>query len=186
MKYIKLYEESDELDKYFSDTFSPLEDLKRLCIENYTINDDFSVDVNGDVNLSGKLYSLEKLSLRYLPIKFRNVYGTFDCSNNSLLSLDGCPNYIDGDFLCHRNKLKNLVGGPVEVTGFYYCSNSGIESLEGMALEIGTIFNCLDCNISELDSISNVEGNIYCNDNVDLTKFKGYCKGIVTSKKTEN
>ena len=49
--------------------------LKSYNVENYTINDDLSVDVSGVVDLSGK-------SLIMIPVKFRNVSGNFDCNNS--------------------------------------------------------------------------------------------------------
>jgi hypothetical protein len=30
----------------------------------------------------------------------------------------------------------------------------------------------------DLDSISNVNGTIFCDDNIDTSKFEGYCKEI--------
>ena len=58
--------------------------LKEYKVIKYTINEDLSVDVDGNVSLS-KLYIVE------LPVKFRNVSGDFWCNNNKLTSLIGCP-----------------------------------------------------------------------------------------------
>ena len=49
-------------------------------IINYTINKDFSIDVNENVNLSNR-------GLKKLPLKFNKVNGYFDCSRNNLTSL---------------------------------------------------------------------------------------------------
>ena len=57
--------------------------LNEMEVENFTINDDLTVDVNGNVNLFGK-------GLTSLPVQFGKVKGYFSCSNNQLTSL-GCP-----------------------------------------------------------------------------------------------
>ena len=68
-------------------------------IKNYTINDDFTIDVNGDVNLYNQ-------SLTCFPsfIKFNEVSGYFDCTNNQLTSLEGCPTIVGASFYCWNNK----------------------------------------------------------------------------------
>ncbi len=72
-------------------------------IKNYTINQDGSIDVNGNVNLSS-------LELTELPLKFNRVSGYFSCSLNKLTSLEGCPSYVGGDFYCSWNELTSLDG----------------------------------------------------------------------------
>lgn len=56
--------------------------LKEYDIENYTINDDFTINVNGFVNISNK-------NLKEFPeyIQFGVVRGSFDCSYCHLKSL---------------------------------------------------------------------------------------------------
>ena len=51
--------------------------LDEYGVKNYTINDDFTIDVNGDVNLEGK-------DICKFPdyIQFGVVNGSFDCSFN--------------------------------------------------------------------------------------------------------
>ena len=58
--------------------------------QNYTINDDLSIDVYTNVNLS-------RLGLKELPLKFNNVIGDFHCDQNKLTSLVDLPNYISGN-----------------------------------------------------------------------------------------
>jgi hypothetical protein len=71
---------------------------KKWGIENYTINDDGSIDVQGNVDLSD-------MGLTKLPIKFRNVTGYFYCSYNQLVTLEGSPQRVGGDFYCYNNQL---------------------------------------------------------------------------------
>jgi hypothetical protein len=78
-------------------------------LENYTINPDNTIDVNGDVNLNDRLGDMEKL-----PVKFKKVSGYFDCSWNNLTTLEYCPKFVGehfcGDILTHHI-LGNVQGG---------------------------------------------------------------------------
>ncbi len=59
--------------------------LDEMDIENYTINDDLTVDIRGNVDLFGK-------DLTHIPIQFGTVSGWFDVKcNPRLTSLDGFP-----------------------------------------------------------------------------------------------
>ncbi len=102
--------------------------LDSYGVENYTINNDLTVDVHGDVNLRNKTtgdviptdYNFagelnhtvvdEKLSA--IPFQFGIVEGSFDISGNSygidfessgLTSLKGAPREVKGDFDCSEN-----------------------------------------------------------------------------------
>jgi hypothetical protein len=60
--------------KLFKESVDSEFKIHKICkeykIKNYTINDDLSIDVDGDVDLSNK-------SLIKIPIKFRKVSGNF-------------------------------------------------------------------------------------------------------------
>jgi hypothetical protein len=73
--------------------------LDEMGVENYTINDDLTIDVNGDLRIG--LYE----DLDEIPefIQFNKVYGNFYCNDNNLTSLRGCPTYVSGDFDCSSN-----------------------------------------------------------------------------------
>ena len=75
--------------------------LEEMEVENYTINDDLTIDVNGRVDLRYR-----NLSSFSSFIKFRNVEGYFYCSSNQLTSLEGCPQSVGGGFYCSGNKKK--------------------------------------------------------------------------------
>ena len=149
MKHIKLFENFDS------------ESIDEICgkygIRNYTINDDGSVDVEGDLSLSDK-------GLYKLPLKIKRVNGDFYCSynrfstllgfpeyvsgnfycsdNNKLISLEGCPSYVGGLFACVRNNLNDLKYSPGYVGGDFYCSESGLNNLIGLNCDIGGMFYC--------------------------------------------
>jgi hypothetical protein len=85
-------------------------------LENYTINSDNTIDVNGRVNLCNKLGDMEKL-----PVKFGKVSGWFNCKWNKLTTLEGCPKYIGDYFDCYENKLTSLEYCPKYIGGNFYC-----------------------------------------------------------------
>jgi hypothetical protein len=95
---------------------------KYLYVENYTINPDDTIDVNGDVGLNRMLGNMKKL-----PVKFGKVSGGFYCEENKLTTLDGCPKYVGRDFYCYNNKLSTLKGiEKCEILGDFYCDDNNI------------------------------------------------------------
>ncbi len=97
--------------------------LDKYGVENYTINDDLTVDVAGGVLLNKK-------ELTAIDVKFNLVQGHFNCSNNKLSSLEGCPEKINGNFDCSKNLLNSLEFGPKKISGGYTFSESDINNFE--------------------------------------------------------
>jgi hypothetical protein len=87
--------ESDQEPKQSRDQIKAW--LDSMGINNYTINPDLSVDVDGDVALVNK-------GLKSIPIQFGAVNGNFDCNYNQLTSLQGGPREVGGNFDCSYNK----------------------------------------------------------------------------------
>jgi hypothetical protein len=114
-------------------------------IEDYTINEDGSIDVDGNVYISYK-------RLTKLPLKFGRVTSDFYCHNNNLTSLEGCPKWVGRNFDCHNNNLTTLEGGPESVGDGFYCHNNNLTSLKG--------------------SPSSIDGDFFCNNN-QLTTLEG-------------
>lgn len=147
MKHIRRFNESKE----------SIESIcKKYGITNYTINDDGSIDVDGNVNLFNK-------GLTNLPLKFRNVTGSFDCRSNKLVSLEGAPKSLDYSFNCSFNKLTNLEGAP-QSTGHFYCSDNQLTTLEGAPKSTLGTFNCSNNQLVNLDFAPSCKG-LYCYDN---------------------
>jgi hypothetical protein len=92
---------------------------KQYDIKNYTINDDGSIDVNGEVNLYKK-------GLTELPLTFNKVNGYFDCGNNILTSLKGSPRWVGSSFYCNWNRLTSLEFGPEYVGSDFSCNNNNL------------------------------------------------------------
>jgi hypothetical protein len=148
------------------------QDIDSICrkygIENYTINTDGSIDVDGYVNLSTE-------GLTKLPLKFGNVTGYFYCSRNQLTTLEGCPESVDGDFYCFHNQLTTLEGGPKSVGGYFDCTDNQLTTLEGCPKSVGGYFNCSDNQLTTLEGCPKRVGGGYfnCSDN-QLTNFHGF------------
>jgi len=72
--------------------------LDEMGVINYTINDDLTIDCTTTVNLHLK-------NLDEIPdyINFNRVNGSFSCAHNNLISLRGCPKYVNGNFYCCSN-----------------------------------------------------------------------------------
>jgi hypothetical protein len=163
MKHIKLFESMTEIevDKI----------CKKYKIENWTLNPDGTVDVNGYVDLS-------RQKLIKLPIKFGRVTGNFWCSYNQLTSLEGCPKEIGGSFFCHYNKLTSLEGCPIEIGGGFWCSYNQLTSLEGCPTEIGGGFWCYNNQLTSLEGCpTEIGGSFLCHRN-QLTSLEGCPKEI--------
>lgn len=134
--------------------------LEQQNVQNYTINDDFTIDVDGDINLF-------KTDLIEIPdyIQFGVIRGNFDCSSNHLSSLRGCPRKVDGFFNCSFNKLTSLEGSPEKVKGGFYCGSNQLTSLEGAPKEVDDFY----CNNNQLISLKGapkkVGGDFYCSNN---------------------
>jgi hypothetical protein len=126
-----------------------IDDLcKEFKIENYTINDDKSIDVVGNVRIN-HAYSTP----RSLPLSFGKVLGDFDCSLNGLTTLIGCPVSVSGSFACSQNSLSSLEYCPNEVGNDFKCSHNILSTLEYCPKKIG--------------------GNLECHNNWKLTSLKG-------------
>jgi hypothetical protein len=129
-------------------------------INDYQIRDDVSIDVNGGVNLWRTLGGLEQLLLT-----FNEVRGDFDCDNNNLTTLEGCPKEISGDFNCSRNKITSLEHSPIIVNVNFLCwGNDYITSLEGLEnTYIGGVLFIDDCgSLYSLKGFPKNVGSFYC------------------------
>lgn len=126
--------------------------LNKYKIKNTTINRDFTVDVEGDVNLEGEL-------LNEIPFQFGKVTGNFNCCNNNLTSLKGSPKYVGRDFSCGYNKLTSLKGSPEYVGGRFWGRSNKLTSLEGAPDYIGGSCN-FDVNVElkSLKGLKNIRG----------------------------
>ena len=129
MRYIKPFNEninSSEIEAI----------CEKYNIKNYIINEDGSIDVDGNVDLYDK-------KLKVLPLKFRKVSGYFKCSFNELTSLKGSPQSVGGWFDCNDNQLTSLEGAPQSIGGDFFCCGNQLTSLEGGPQSVGGDFSCV-------------------------------------------
>ncbi|MCK9475615.1 MAG: hypothetical protein M0R46_06845 [Candidatus Muirbacterium halophilum] len=152
MKYLKNFNENINR--------SEIEAIcKKYNIKNYIINEDGSIDVDGDFYLYNK-------KLKVLPLNFRNVTGDFYCSYNQLTSLMGCPQSVGGDFRCYSNQLTSLEGAPHTIGENFDCNNNQLTSLVGSPQNIGGIFNCSDNQLTTLEGVPQRVGKYFsCGNN---------------------
>jgi len=166
MKYLKkwkLFENHDEIHSI----------CEKYGIENYTINSDGSIDVDGDVELD-----VDDVVLTKLPLMFNHISGHFYCSNNQLTNLEGAPKKVGGVFTCNDNQLTSLEGAPKEVGDSFYCNNNQLTSLEGCPKKVGGVFSCSDNQLTSLEGgPKEVCGSFYCYNN-KLTSLEGAPKKV--------
>ncbi len=117
-----------------TDTISDALKEKYNLIYNYETG---RYDCDGDIKIADDL-----IENGHLRITFGTVKGEFDCIENCLSSLVGCPIRVDGDFICFDNRLKTLQGAPKYVGGGFFCDYNYLESLKGAPEEVGGHFAC--------------------------------------------
>ncbi len=154
-----------------------LNKIKELCeffeIQNYTINSDGSVDVNGDVILS------EYDGLHWIPIKFNKVSGDFRCNASELTTLKNAPREVGGDFEVGFNDITSLENSPIYVGGTYYVGNNSITSLEHLPKKL----HDFNANHNKLRSLEHMPSEITGYFSVDHNKLKTleHCPSIIGS-----
>ena len=140
--------------------------LDNLEIKNYTINEDLTVDVTGNIKIDYRV-------LKVIPVQFGVVTGDFSCNDNKLTTLQGGPTKVGGNFSCNGNQLTTLQGGPTEVGGNFDCSNNQLTTLKGGPTKVGEDFYCGNNQLTTLQGGPiKVGGTFYCGDN-KLTTLEG-------------
>jgi len=148
--------------------------LQEMKIENTTINEDLTVDVAGEASIAYE-------SLITIPVQFNYVGGYFDCSNNKLQSLKGCPKIVASTFMCNDNELISLEDAPSIVGGDYNLMHNFVKNLKYTPLHISGYFNCSRNRLESLE-----HGPVVVKDDFDcsinkLTSLK-YCPKYIGGK----
>ena len=144
-------------------TKAELDLLNRAVEGSYTLNDDDTIDVQGNVDLSDKC-------LTVIPFKFSKISGYFDCSYNQLTSFNGLESLtvIGGSFWCNNNKLTSFNGldSLTVIGGGIYCSCNQLNSFNGFPLSYhGKLYLGNEMELpKELPKELNVLATIYFND----------------------
>jgi hypothetical protein len=133
MKHIKPYKIFESVGPNFPTTRDGVIELCREYeIENYTINDDLSIDTDGSIDLS-------ELPLDYLPLRFNYIGNSFECDASGLKTLEGCPKTVDGHFHCYNNKLTDLEHFP-EINGNVHIDENAVYYLVHTFIKNGDNF----------------------------------------------
>lgn len=161
---IKLFEQfnNEQIIKDFAEKY---------IIGKYSINEDGSVDVTGDVKV---INTSPQSKLINIPIRFNKISGDFRINGNYITSLEGCPKWVGGEFNCSANELTSLLHSPDYVGGNFSCSYNDITSLKDCPKEIGGSFFCTSNDLSTLEGIPNIiYGELRCNIN-NIRTLKGF------------
>ena len=141
--------------------------LYNLEIKNYTINEDLTVDVTGDVIIDYKTLKIMP------PVQFGVVTGNFNCDGNELTTLQGGPTEVGGNFYCSSNQLTTLQGGPTKVGGYFVCAYNELTTLQGGPTEVGKNFYCNDNQLTTLQGGPTKVGGYFNCSNNQLTTLQG-------------
>jgi hypothetical protein len=140
---------------------------KQYNIKNYTINDDESIDVNGNVYLNN-------IKLTKLPLTFNKVSGDFWCGNNQLTTLKGSPHWVGKNFHCDKNELTDLKFCPKNIGGVFFCYDNRLTSLEHSPDYVGGDFDCCDNQLTDNFCETEIRGDFYTNKNQEGLVIIGY------------
>lgn len=144
--------------------------LKEMKIEKYRINKDLTIDVDQCVKLI--------LKIKELPVKFNIVKGDF-FAKESLTTLKGFPEIVQGDFFCQNTDIENLDNFPREIHGRINLLNNKLTSLKGIPSIIYNDFSCKRNKLTSLQYCSQeIRGDFHCSENL-LTDLK-YFPQIIT------
>lgn len=152
----------DHISKYLKER-SITKFLEENRVLRYTINDDLSVDVDGDVDISNNpiSYYHNDKSYNTIPCKFNNISGYFDCSHNQLSSFENFPNSVGSDLRADHNSFTSLDGFKTSVGDRLDITHNLIESvtnLNGMNLDnVDLSSNPIKHISSEVINMSNFE-----------------------------
>lgn len=122
------------------------DEIKVVCdnlrIDDYGVNDDYSIDVYGNVLI------METEFIK-LPIKFKHIIGYFSICKNKLNSLIGSPKEVGDFFNCSDNNLGSLEWGP-EITSGFDCSKNKLTSLNFGPKFVYEDYSCSDNLLTSL------------------------------------
>jgi hypothetical protein len=74
--------------------------LDKMKVEDYIINDDYTIDVNRSV-------SFHLIDIGEFPsfINFNRVNGSFSFAHSKMITLRGCPKFVKNNFYCGGNMI---------------------------------------------------------------------------------
>ncbi len=101
--------------------------------------------------------------LEIIPLQFYHVDGSFNCANNQLISLKGCPILVSGNFYCYVNQLTSLKYCPPSVGKTFSCDHNQLTSLRDCPQSIVGDFSCSHNQLASLQyGPQEIYGNFVC------------------------
>lgn len=177
--------------------------LNEHNVQNYTINDDLTIDYHPEVLHGSKdrfyMVNLQKYNEPELPdyIQFGEVGGTFLVSYSQISSLRGfpkkclrlclhrCPNItslkgcqevVEDIDVSYCTSLTSLEGLPKKISGSFDCQGcSSLKDLKG-APKVGASFSCEDCyNLESLEDLKLgvIRGSFCCDGCIKIKNLIG-------------
>ena len=103
--------------------------------------------------------------------------GNFNCYENNLTSLIGCPKSVGGCFYCWNNKIRTFEGFPYHIGGHFFCEENPIFELwklfeDTTKVELFNDFGITDGKVVILDRLNEFLEMIGKPSNI--TEVKGY------------
>jgi hypothetical protein len=103
--------------------------LDTAKIGNYTINEDLSVDVEGNVTINGDVF----LGAKEMPFSFRNVKGDFYIMNAPFDTMKGFPTNVEGSFQVFNCRMSTCEHAPKFIgTNIRFSLMRNLVSLKGL------------------------------------------------------
>ena len=131
MKYLKRFNESAT---FLTDKEEIGKIMKDLKVDDYDIEEDGSVNIFWDIDITFDKINRREFDETVLPIKFNHVVGEFNfrgyVQRPTLTSLEGAPKSCRSFSILYA-KITNLQGSPIIVEEDFECSYTLITSLEG-------------------------------------------------------
>jgi len=120
------------------------------------------------------------LKQNYLKIP-KHIEGHFECMNERLIDLKGCPSSVAGSYYCSYNELVTLEGCPKEIGGDFECDANHLTTLEHGPETVGDFFSCYNNKLTSLvGGPKEVGGGYHCDQN-ELRSLKGSPKKMDSS-----
>jgi hypothetical protein len=109
-----------------------VDQIEQLLKTHFGIWGTYTIDSHtGIVDVHGNVVLDYQKKVTQLPVRFGHVQGSFDCSENHLVTIEGAPVHVTEMFDCDTNKLISLKGAPLYIGGRFYCQRNPLTSLEG-------------------------------------------------------
>ena len=149
---------------------------ENLAIENYTINNDGTVDVNGNLNIYLVLDRIKKDERNNVLINFNKINGSVNINLQFRKAGKILKKKI---FLKERRILKNQLPFTFnEVTGNFYASHNMLETLRGCPKKVGGCFDVRTNRLHTLEGSPERVGGYFCAHNNLLNDLKGSPKYV--------